>query len=405
MKTAAPKDAPVPDKDAPKEAPKSKAPIPTEDDEKAPQKATPKEAPKEMPVANAAPAPKRQPVTIGSLSQKPDIVPEEEEDDDENMSVEDRVNAVRDRDEERKNQIVPDNEDDVNEVIGNQSMDIKELMDIIDTLLAERDYNKQKADSADEDPKKPLIDEPEDDEDIAEDSEDDSDEEDYSDDEEYDEDEDDEDPEDDEDDSEDDEDEEDEPEDEDYTEEEDSEDEEPEDDEDYEEDEDEEPDDSDYKSGNGKYEDVDFGDDDDEENEDSCEGCGSKKFNSRRMDSKKIKVRADSVDKIVRQRIKVGMIGRTLNLDGLENMPLTKAKKKVIHAVNPGLRLDGKSPAYINAAYDVACADIAKKSKKDTNYQKKQMFNADGRRSAIELDTSDSARQRMIKKMTKEEDR
>lgn len=106
---------------------------------------------------------------------------------------------------------------------------------------------------------------------------------------------------------------------------------------------------------------------------------------------------ADSVDRIVRTRIQLGMVGRTLNMDGLENLDILAAKKKVIKAVRPGLRLDGKSETYINAAYDCAVDEIKKQGKKDTSYQKKQMFNNDSRTSTkTAKNSAASARQRMI---------
>lgn len=113
-------------------------------------------------------------------------------------------------------------------------------------------------------------------------------------------------------------------------------------------------------------------------------------------------VNADSVDKIVRQRIKLGMIGRTLNLDGLEDMSPTKAKKAVIKAVRPGIRLDGKSPAYIQAMFDLACEEVKSNSKKGTAYQKKQMFNSDGRNAKkASGGSANAARQRMIDRQHK----
>lgn len=112
-------------------------------------------------------------------------------------------------------------------------------------------------------------------------------------------------------------------------------------------------------------------------------------------------VNADSVDKIVRQRIKLGMIGRTLNLDGLEDMSPSKAKKAVIKAVRPGIRLDGKSPAYIQAMFDLACEEVKANSKKGTSYQKKQMFNSDGRSAAKKVSGASAARQRMIDRQHK----
>lgn len=106
---------------------------------------------------------------------------------------------------------------------------------------------------------------------------------------------------------------------------------------------------------------------------------------------------ADSVDRIVRTRIQLGMVGRTLNMDGLENLDILAAKKKVIKAVRPGIRLDGKSVTYINAAYDCAVDEIKKSSKKGTSYQKKQMFNNDSRTASKPAKNSAaSARQRMI---------
>ena len=113
------------------------------------------------------------------------------------------------------------------------------------------------------------------------------------------------------------------------------------------------------------------------------------------------KVNVDSVDAIVRTRIQIGMIGRKLNLDGLEMMRIMDAKKAVINAVRPGLRLDGKSATYINAAYDMAIADVESKSVKDTNYQKNQMFNSDGKGTAAEQNSAAAARDRMIARRNK----
>lgn len=114
---------------------------------------------------------------------------------------------------------------------------------------------------------------------------------------------------------------------------------------------------------------------------------------------------ADSVDAIVRQRVQLGMVGRMLNMDGLETMKLMAAKKTVIKAVRPGLRLDGKSRAYINAAFDCAVADVMARSKKDTKYQKKQMFNGDSRTVVAKGDSASAARERMIKRQFEKEDK
>jgi len=106
---------------------------------------------------------------------------------------------------------------------------------------------------------------------------------------------------------------------------------------------------------------------------------------------------ADSVDAIVRARIDVGMVGKALNMDGLENMKLKDARKAVIKAVRPTMNLDGKSDAFINAAYSMARADIKSRASKDTNYQKRQMFGQTRKDSAdVDTNSSVSARNRMI---------
>lgn len=82
----------------------------------------------------------------------------------------------------------------------------------------------------------------------------------------------------------------------------------------------------------------------------------------------------DSIDAIVSQKLELGKIGAKLNLDGLETMEIKEAQKKVIMAVKPGMRLDGKSDAYIEAAFEMA-RDIANE-RKTTNDQRQQMANS-----------------------------
>lgn len=113
------------------------------------------------------------------------------------------------------------------------------------------------------------------------------------------------------------------------------------------------------------------------------------------------KMNADSVDRIVRQRVRLGMIGQKLNMDGLENVGILAAKKAVIKAVRPGVRLDGKSTAYVDAAFDLACAEVERSATKDTAYQKKQMFNADSAKQIVHETSATAARDRMIERHTK----
>ena len=109
---------------------------------------------------------------------------------------------------------------------------------------------------------------------------------------------------------------------------------------------------------------------------------------------------------VVSQRVQLGIAGSKLGIKGLEYMKLSKAKKTVIRAVNPGIRLDGKSDAYINGAFSCAMAAINAPAKKGIAYQKKQMFNGDSRDFAsrsTKMTSADAARARMIeRRMNKE---
>ena len=107
---------------------------------------------------------------------------------------------------------------------------------------------------------------------------------------------------------------------------------------------------------------------------------------------------ADSVDAIVRQRVQIGVVGSMLNLDGIESMSLPAAKMAIIKAVRPGIRLDGKSSAYIDAAFDCAVADVKARSRKDTGYQKRQMFNRDSAQDPGDGMSANARRQAMIER-------
>lgn len=108
----------------------------------------------------------------------------------------------------------------------------------------------------------------------------------------------------------------------------------------------------------------------------------------------------DSVDAIVRQRVEIGVAAEMLHLDGLNSMSLSAAKKAIIRAVRPDVRLDGKSPAYVNAMFDCAVADIKKQSRPSTRTQKQQMFNGNTARadSASDGTSALDRRQAMIER-------
>lgn len=116
-------------------------------------------------------------------------------------------------------------------------------------------------------------------------------------------------------------------------------------------------------------------------------------------DDKGSAINADAADAIFRTRIELVRLGDKLHLDGIETMGVLDAQKVIIKAVNPTMRLDGKSPAYIKAAFDLAKDTM--NARKDTNYQRAQMMNgtrrADG--AGSKPAGAKAARQRMIDNM------
>lgn len=113
---------------------------------------------------------------------------------------------------------------------------------------------------------------------------------------------------------------------------------------------------------------------------------------------------ADSIDKIVKKRLRDYMdVCRTadkLSLDGIENLDLTSARKKVIKKVSPKLNLDGKSDTYIKAAYDIAKQGIA--GRKKTDDQRRSMMSGAGKElntDSADTNSAASAREKMISRM------
>ena len=113
----------------------------------------------------------------------------------------------------------------------------------------------------------------------------------------------------------------------------------------------------------------------------------------------------DSIDRAVRKevqrRLAIAKVGQRLNMDGLETMSLRKAKRMVIKKVYPSVRLDGKSDAYINGMYNCCVKELKKHPRKDTAYQKRQMFNKVFNKDSQDFDDTDSAataRDKMIER-------
>lgn len=263
-------------------------------------------------------------VTVPAKEEKP--VPEE-------ASVEEKIEAVKGRRDRRDEEGDPEDKESALGMIANQDEDISTLFDIIDTLLAEREFKEAKKEDGcgkrrDADDEEIV----EEEEEFAEDAD-------------------------------------------------------PEDDEDFMVEEIAEKEDADDEIEETEEEEELAEDEDDEE-----------EFID---EEKEEKLNMDGVDKIVRTRIKIGMIGRKINLDGLENMSIRSAKKAVIKAVRPTINLDGKSTSYINAAYRMAVDEIENATKKDTRSQKKQMFNKKtARADGVEGESAEARYRAMIARQT-----
>lgn len=113
---------------------------------------------------------------------------------------------------------------------------------------------------------------------------------------------------------------------------------------------------------------------------------------------------ADEIDARVRQRVELIRLGDRLNLDGMDTMPVDQAKRKVIQTVLPSMRLDGKTPEYIEAAYDMAREKA--QARKTVDEQRRQVFNADSAHAATGTATKydpDKSRDNMIRRHAGEE--
>lgn len=137
---------------------------------------------------------------------------------------------------------------------------------------------------------------------------------------------------------------------------------------------------------------------------DGADGCGESgglqngsQDNRDSSDDKSRSMNNDSADDF-QQRLSVCRIGDKLRMDGLEDKPVMDAKKAIVAKVFPEMRLDGKSEAYVEAAYDMAVGEVNKR--KDTSYQKRQMAAVPARRADGQNNESmaSSARQRMIER-------
>ena len=138
---------------------------------------------------------------------------------------------------------------------------------------------------------------------------------------------------------------------------------------------------------------LDDEDEDDEDDdgfaEDSCDDVAS----GNRMD-------AASIDRLVSQKIMLDELGRSIGVKGLAHKSVSDAKKAIIKAVRPEMRLDGKSADYIDAAFSYARAEIKDRKKKNVSTQKRQMFNKDSADERVKssMCSADEARKRMMER-------
>lgn len=116
-------------------------------------------------------------------------------------------------------------------------------------------------------------------------------------------------------------------------------------------------------------------------------------------DDKSQSLNADSADELFRQRLSICRIGDKLRMDGLETKSIMDGKKAIIKKVLPTMHLDGKSKAYVDAAYDLAVGEVNKR--KDVNFQKKQMMANPGKQRTDgkeNVSLASAARQKMLER-------
>ena len=113
--------------------------------------------------------------------------------------------------------------------------------------------------------------------------------------------------------------------------------------------------------------------------------------------------RADAATEF-RELLRVVRVGDRLNMDGLETMSVKGAKKAILKKLKPTLRLDGKSAAYVNAAFDMAVGEL--NARKGTNYQRQQMTRQDSAAPPKKaVGSAADARQKMIERRMKKEEK
>ncbi len=107
----------------------------------------------------------------------------------------------------------------------------------------------------------------------------------------------------------------------------------------------------------------------------------------------------DSAERTFADMMAICNMASKLNLDGFAPRSVIEGKKKIIKALNPNIRLDGKSKSYINGAYEIACSQATKRI--STDQQRQKAFGNQVRMDAGGKSKSETARERMVANMNK----
>ena len=112
-------------------------------------------------------------------------------------------------------------------------------------------------------------------------------------------------------------------------------------------------------------------------------------------------MKMDAAERTFADMYAICQMAAKLNLDGFTPRSVLDGKKAIIRAVNPKVRLDGKSREYVDGAYEAACTAIA--SRKSTSAQKAKAYGTMKVDSAAFSGESEAekARKRMIENMRK----
>lgn len=102
------------------------------------------------------------------------------------------------------------------------------------------------------------------------------------------------------------------------------------------------------------------------------------------------------IDAMVRARMAVARVGDKLGIAGIDGMPIRDAKCAVIKHLNPKLNLDGRSDAYIDAAYDLAAEQANSGSSVTSQLKGMSQKNADGAGGDTGISNAAAARERMM---------